>query len=121
MMIMMMMMMMTMMTVCRDIFKACRVQFSPISFYKSKGISLCLCVYVWVRYPEILNMAAVWFKGVQHRICLDYTDTSMINKLFHKCFSNSASIAKCSIVMCAPEPITAHHSHVRTRTNHCTP
>ena len=24
-----------------------------------------------------------------------------------------------TIVTCAPEPITAHHSHVRTRANHC--
>ena len=47
-------------------------------------------------------MAAVRFKGLQRRICLDYNDT--INKLFQKCFTNSASIANKS-----------HHSHVPTR------
>ena len=43
-----------------------------------------------------------------HRICLDCNDT--VNKLFHKCFINSVSIVHRS-----------HHSHLRTRTNHCTP
>ena len=47
-------------------------------------------------------MAAAWFKGVQRRICLDYNNT--VNKLFHKCFTNSTSIANHS-----------HHGHVRTR------
>ena len=42
----------------------------------------------------------------QRHICLDYNDT--VNKLFHKCFMNSASIVKHS-----------HHNHVRTRANHC--
>ena len=51
-------------------------------------------------------MAAAWFKGVQRRICLDYNDT--VNNLFQKCFTNAASIANRS-----------HHSHVRTRANHC--
>ena len=51
-------------------------------------------------------MAAAWFKSVPRRICLDYNDT--INKLFHKCFTNSASFVHRS-----------HHSHVRTRANHC--
>ena len=50
-------------------------------------------------------MAAVWFKGVQRQICLDYND---IVKLVQKCFMNSASIVNRS-----------HHSHVRTRANHC--
>ena len=51
-------------------------------------------------------MAAAWFKGVQRRICLDYNDT--VNKLFHKCFMNSASIVTiATIVTCPPEPITA--------------
>ena len=53
-------------------------------------------------------MAAAWFNGVQRRICLDYNDT--VNKLFRKCFTDSASIANHS-----------HHSHVHTRANHCTP
>ena len=57
-------------------------------------------------WPEIFNMAAAWFKGVQRRICLDYNDT--VNKLFHKWFTSSTSIAKHS-----------HHSHMRTRDNHC--
>ena len=35
-------------------------------------------------------MAAVWFKGVQHQICLDYNDT--VNELLYKYFTNSASI-----------------------------
>ena len=46
-------------------------------------------------------MAAVWFKGVQRLICLD-VDT--VNKLFHKVFTDSASIV--------------NHSQVRTRANH---
>ena len=77
---------------------------------------MCVCVRVCVflKYlcgsgldrPESFHMAAAWFKGVQHRICLDCNDT--VNNLFHKCFTNSASIANHS-----------HHSHLRTRTNHC--
>ena len=73
---------------------------------------MCVCVRVCVflKYlcgsgldrPESFHMAAAWFKGVQHRICLDCNDT--VNNLFHKCFTNSASIANCS-----------HHSHVCTR------
>ena len=30
-----------------------------------------------------------------------------VNKLFHKCFTNSTSIAGATTVTCAPEPITA--------------
>ena len=73
--------------------------------------SVCVCVRVCLKYlcrsgsdwPEIFNMAAAWFKGVQCRICLDYNDT--VNKWFHKWFTNSISIVR--------------HSHVRTRANHC--
>ena len=89
-------------------------------------------VYVCHKYPcrsgsdwsESFNVAAAWFNGVQHRIYLDY-DT--VNKLFHKCFTNSASIINLShsskwlqplvcahqsqsldiIATCAPEQITA--------------
>ena len=61
-------------------------------------------------------MAAAWFKVVRRRICLDYNDTD--NKLFHKCFTNSASIVHRShlshvtVVVPvdnahAPEPIAA--------------
>ena len=51
-------------------------------------------------------MAAAWFKGVRRRICLDYNDT--VNKLFHKCFTNSAALSTgATTVTCAPEPITA--------------
>ena len=81
-----------------------------------KARTLCLSVCVCLKYlcrsgsdwPESFNMAAAWFKGVQRRIYLDYDDT--VNKWFQKCFTNSASIANHS-----------HHSHVRTRANHCTP
>ena len=83
-----------------------------ISLYKSKE---SLSVSVYLKYlcksgsdwPEILNMAAAWFKGVQGHICLDYNDT--VDKVFHKCFTNSASFVNCS-----------HHSYVCTRANHCT-
>ena len=51
-------------------------------------------------------MAAAWFKGVRCQICLDCNDT--VNKLFHKCFTNSTSIVHRS-----------HHSHMYTRANHC--
>ena len=86
-----------------------------LSLYKSKeSLSMCVCVYVCnvclkclcrsgSDWSESVNMAAAWFRGVQ---CLDYNDT--FNKLFHKCFTNSASIVDHS-----------HHSHVRTRANHC--
>ena len=62
-------------------------------------------------------MAAAWFKGVQRWICLDYNDTVYY-------FINSLRIPLAlsiiaTIDMCAPEPITVHHSHVRTRANHC--
>ena len=57
---------------------------------------------------ESFNMAAVWFKGVPRWIYLDYKGT--VNKLFHKCFTNSASTVHRS-----------HHSHVCTRANHCAP
>ena len=81
---------------------------------------VCVCVYVYVcvclflkylcgsgsGWPESFNMAAVWFKSVQRQICLDYND--IVNKLFHKCFTNSASTVHQS-----------HHSHVCTRANHC--
>ena len=47
---------------------------------------VCVSVYVCLKYlcragsdlPEIFNMAAAWFKGVHHHICLDYNDT--VNK-----------------------------------------
>ena len=50
-------------------------------------------------------MAAAWFKGVQRCICLDCNDT--VNKLFHKCFMNSALSTIATIVTRTPEPITA--------------
>ena len=104
-------------------------KFSESSLYKSKEsvcVCVCVCVYVCLKYlfrsgsdwPESFNMTAAWFKGVQCHICLDYNDT--INKLFQRCFTNSASIVNhshhCHYV---PEPITAHRSHVFTRANHC--
>ena len=74
---------------------------------KSLCLSVCLCLKYLCRsgsdWSESFNMAAAWFKGVQRHICLDYNDT--INKLFHKCFTNSASIV--------------NHSQVHTRANHC--
>ena len=76
-----------------------------ISLYKSKeSLSVCVCVCVCVYV--CMSVCVCWFKDVQRRICLDCNDT--VNKLFHKCFTNSASIAHRS-----------HHSHVRTRVNHC--
>ena len=83
-----------------------------LSLYKSKeSLSVCACVCVCVPqylcgsgsdWPESFNMAAAWFKGVWRWICLDCSDT--IIKLFHKCFTSSASIVHRS-----------HHSHMRTR------
>ena len=49
-------------------------------------------------------MAAARFKGVRSQICLDCND--IVKNLFHKCFTNSASIVH-----------RRHHSHVRTRAN----
>ena len=77
----------------------------------SQARNLCLSVCVCASVPVISlrdwpDMASAWFKGVQRRICSDYNDT--VNDLFHKCFTKSASIANRS-----------HHSHVRTRANHC--
>ena len=81
-------------------------------------VCVCVCVCARMRvclkylcrsgsdWPEIFNMAATWFKGVQQWICLDYNDT--VNKWFQKWFTNFASIVNHS-----------HHSHVRTRANHC--
>ena len=74
-----------------------------LSVFVCVCLSVCLSVYVCLKYlcrsgsdwSEIFNMAAAWFKGVQHRICLDCIDTA--NKLLHKCFPNSAS--------------TVNHSH----------
>ena len=75
-----------------------------------KARNLCLSVCVCLKYlcrsgsdwPEIFNMAAAWFEGVQCRICLDYNYT--VNKWFHKWFTNSASTVNHSIVTGAPEP-----------------
>ena len=83
---------------------------------KARNLCVCVCLYVCLKdlcrsgsdWSESFNMAAVWFKGVQRRICLGYNDT--VNKWFNKCFTNSASIVNHS-----------HHSHMRTRANHCTP
>ena len=80
------------------------VSFFFASLYKSKeSLCVCVCVYVFLKYlcrsgsdlPESFNMAAAWFKGVRRRICLDCNDT--VNKLFYKCFTNSAE-------RCPPEP-----------------
>ena len=54
-------------------------------------------------------MAATWFKGVQHRICLDYNDT-LINYFINAlqipiALSTIATIA--TIATCTPEQITA--------------
>ena len=81
------------------------------------SVCLCLCVSVCVcvclkhlrsgsDWPEIFNTAAAWFKSMQRWICLDYNDT--VIKWFHIWFPNFASIVNHS-----------HHSHVRTRANHC--
>ena len=91
-----------------------RTQVQTGSHLSIKARNLCLYVCVCLKYlcgsgsdwPESFNMAAAWFSGVQLSICLDCNDT--VNKLFHKCFTNSASIVHRS-----------HHSHVRTRANHC--
>ena len=80
----------------------------------SVSVCVCVCVCVCLKYlcgsgsdwPVSFNMAAAWFNGVQLCICLDYNDT--VNKLFHKCFTNSASIVH-----------RGHRSHVHTRVNHC--
>ena len=65
-------------------------------------VCVCVCMHVCVflkylcrDWPESINMAAAWFKGVQRRICSGYNDT--VNKLFHKSFTNSAQ-------HCPPEP-----------------
>ena len=73
-------------------------------------VCMCVCLKHLCRsgsdWPEIFNMAAAWFRGVQRWICLDYNVA--INNLFHKWFMNSASIVNHS-----------HHSHMRTKANHC--
>ena len=71
-----------------------------------------MCVFVkylcgsGLHWPETYNMAAACFNGVRFRICLDCNDT--VNKLFHKCFTNSRALSTgATTVTCAPEPITA--------------
>ena len=81
---------------------------------KARNLCLSVCLSVCLKYlcrsgsdwPEIFNMAAAWFKGVQRWLCLDSNDT--VNKWFRKWFTNSASTVK-----------LRHHNHVRTRANHC--
>ena len=81
------------------------------SLYKSKeSLCVCVCLKYLCRsgsdWNESFNMAAAWFKGVKRWICLDYNDT--VNKLFHKVFTDSASIVNHS-----------HHSRLHSRANHC--
>ena len=51
-------------------------------------------------------MAAARFKGVQRHICLDYNDT-IINYFRNALPILLALLTIVTIVMCAPEPITA--------------
>ena len=55
-------------------------------------------------------MAAAWFKGVQHRICLVYNDT--VNKLCHKCFTNSNSIVS-ALCLVQEETVKTGFCHER--------
>ena len=74
-----------------------------ISLYKSKeslSVCLCVCVCVCVCVPQISRGSRVC------DICLDCSE--IVNKLFHKCFTNSASIVH-----------QGHHSYMCTRANHC--
>ena len=62
-------------------------------------LSVCVCVpqislQIRIRLTWKFPHGAAWLKGLQRRICLNYNDT--VNKWFHKCFMNSASIANCS-------------------------
>ena len=76
------------------------------------SLNLSNCHYMcWLNssmsiYYILYSIYYIWLKGVPRRICLDYNDT--FNKLFQKCFTNSASIVH-----------RGHHSHVPTRANHC--
>ena len=80
---------------------------------EKQGISVCLCVCVFLKYlcgswsdgPESFHVATARFKGAQCCICSDCNDT--VNNFFQKCFKNFASIANQS-----------HDSHVHTRANH---
>ena len=96
-----------------------------ISLYKSKE-SLCVCVCMcgsnisahqdqtdlrfsaWLLLgSRVWNITFVWTTMIQ-----------LINYFINSVPIPLALLTVATIVTCAPEPITAHHSHVPTRANH---
>ena len=78
----------------------------PTSLYKSKEslsvcLSVCVCSNISADQDQTDLRFSTWLlRGL--RVC------NIGFKLFHSCFTNSTSIVNHS-----------HHSHVRTRANHC--
>ena len=96
---------------------------------------VCVCLKYLCRsgsdWPENFNMDAVWLKGVQPQICLDYKDTVEINDLindirFPPALSTIATPPEfvhpkanhCRAHPHAPPPVFRISNHTLTHTTH---
>ena len=105
-----------------------------IFLYKSKkslsvcvsvclSVCLCMCASNISAHQDQTDLRVSTWLLHTSRVCkVAFVWTTMlplINYFINAFRSPLALSTIATIVMCAPEPVTAHHSHVCTRANHC--
>ena len=108
-------------------YKLCRCTFLIYLSIKARNLSVCVCVCICAsnisadQNQTDLRLSTWLLRG--SRVCnVGFVWTAMIPLINY--FINALQIPRAlstgaTTVTCAPEPITAHRGHVRTRANHC--